>query len=59
MGDAVKTLKVAVIGCGRVSVMHFGAIQDTKNVELVACCDIKPDRADEAERLIARHPDEL
>ena len=46
MDNAVKTLRVAVIGCGRVSVMHFEAIKDTANVELVACCDNKKDRAD-------------
>ena len=42
-----KVLKVAVIGCGRVSVMHFSAVENlSKYAKLVACCDIKPDRAD-------------
>ncbi len=38
--------KVAVIGCGRISVMHFDGIFSVPNVKLVACCDIKKDRAD-------------
>jgi predicted dehydrogenase len=48
MGSSVKKLKVAVIGCGRVSVMHFGSIALLEEAELVACCDIKKERAEEA-----------
>ena len=48
MGNAVKKLKVAVIGCGRVSVMHLGSIALLDEAELVACCDIKKDRAESA-----------
>ncbi len=44
----MKKLKVAVIGCGRISVMHFGAIIASEAAELVACCDIKADRANAA-----------
>ena len=47
MENSLKKFKVAVIGCGRVSVMHLVSIEMLKNVELVACCDIKKDRADE------------
>ncbi len=43
-----KKLRVGVIGCGRISVMHFVSIASIDEVELVACCDIKKDRADEA-----------
>ncbi len=46
MENALKKFRVAVIGCGRVSVMHFVSIEMCKDVELVACCDIKKDRAD-------------
>ena len=46
MGNVVKKLKVAVIGCGRVSVMHLGSIALLEDAELVACCDIKQDRAE-------------
>ena len=41
----MRKLKVAVIGCGRVSVMHFVSIAQSSRAELVACCDIKPERA--------------
>ncbi|MBR2377062.1 MAG: Gfo/Idh/MocA family oxidoreductase [Clostridia bacterium] len=43
-----KRLKVAVIGCGRISVMHFFAISQLKDIAtLVAICDNKPNRADD------------
>lgn len=42
-----KTLKVGVIGCGRISVMHFGSIEHFDDAKLVACCDIVKERADE------------
>lgn len=37
--------RVAVIGCGRISVMHFYALTLEPRVELVACCDIVRERA--------------
>ena len=43
-----KKLRVAVIGCGRISVMHLGSIARLDDVELVACCDIRKDRAEAA-----------
>ena len=43
-----KKLRVGVIGCGRISVMHFVSIKSIPDVELVACCDIKKDKADAA-----------
>ncbi len=39
-------MKVAVIGCGNVSVMHFNALKDNPDTEIVAVADIKPERAD-------------
>lgn len=39
-------MKVAVIGCGNVSVMHFNALRDNPDTEIIAVADIKPDRAD-------------
>lgn len=39
-------MKVAVIGCGNVSVMHFNALKGNPDTEIVAVADIKPDRAD-------------
>ena len=42
----MKKLRIAVIGCGRVSVMHFVSIEQSARAELVACCDIKKERAE-------------
>ncbi len=46
MDNSLNKFKVAVIGCGRISVMHLSAIEKFDNVKLVACCDIKKERAD-------------
>ncbi len=40
-----KQFKAAVIGCGRISVMHFDGILRSPLTRLVACCDIRPERA--------------
>lgn len=42
----MKKLRVGIIGCGRISVMHLVSAQTLNQAELVACCDIKQDRAD-------------
>ena len=44
----MEKLRVGVIGCGRISVRHLLPLTSIDEVELVACCDIKKDRADEA-----------
>ena len=44
----MKKYRAAVIGCGKISVMHCISILNQKNVELTAVCDIKEDRAREA-----------
>lgn len=41
-------LKVAVIGCGSISCMHLDPAVALEEAELVAVCDIKPDRAERA-----------
>lgn len=41
----MKKLRVAVIGCGRISLMHLTPANMLEESELVACCDIKEDRA--------------
>jgi UDP-N-acetyl-2-amino-2-deoxyglucuronate dehydrogenase len=38
------TVRAAVIGCGDVSSVHFGAISKLDDVELVAVCDTDPGR---------------
>ena len=42
----MQKLRIGVIGCGRISVMHLVPIVHSKHAELIACCDIKKDRAD-------------
>ena len=44
----MKKLRVGVIGCGRISVRHLLPLTAIDEVELVACCDIKKQRADDA-----------
>ena len=44
----MKMLKVAVIGCGSISVMHLDSIAAVEEAQLVAVCDNKPDRAQAA-----------
>ena len=41
----MKKLRVAIIGCGRISVMHLVSATVLDEAELVACCDIKEERA--------------
>lgn len=39
-------MKVAVIGCGNISVMHLEALRNNPGTEIIAVADIKPERAD-------------
>ena len=39
-------MKAAIVGCGNISRMHFGAISEIEDVEIVAVADIKKERAD-------------
>lgn len=41
----MSRLKVAVIGCGNVSVVHLAPIVESDVADLIAVCDIKPQRA--------------
>lgn len=45
-----KALRVALVGCGRISRNHFEAIAATPGLALSAVCDIIPERADAAAR---------
>jgi UDP-N-acetyl-2-amino-2-deoxyglucuronate dehydrogenase len=40
-----QTFRVALVGCGRISKNHFEAIEKIDGLELVAVCDIDPERA--------------
>jgi len=42
----MKKLRVGIIGCGRISPMHLISADTLEQAELVACCDIKKDRAE-------------
>src|SRR5438876_409897 len=40
-----RKIKIALVGCGRISMSHFQAIQHFSNdLELVAVCDVNPVR---------------
>ena len=41
-------IRIALAGCGRISRNHFEAIEKVNGLELVAVCDIIPERAREA-----------
>ena len=45
MSDPVR---VALVGCGRISQTHFQALAEIDDLELVAVCDIVEERAREA-----------
>jgi len=45
-----RPIRLALIGCGRISKNHFEAIRDNGQLELVAVCDIHPERAATAGR---------
>lgn len=48
---SIKMYKIALVGCGRISVNHIEAIDKLKSeqlAEIVACCDIVKERAEEA-----------
>ena len=46
----MEKLRVAVIGCGNISVMHLDSIKAFDAAELVAVCDVKEDRATAASK---------
>lgn len=48
MSENNRKLRVGVIGCGRISVMHFASIVSIDEIELVACCDVVKERAEAA-----------
>src|SRR5690554_4721405 len=40
-----KTFRVGIIGCGNIFPMHAVSLASMENIELVAVCDVKEDRA--------------
>lgn len=45
---SVRSVRLALVGCGRISKNHFDAIRDVPGLELSAVCDIVEERAKEA-----------
>ena len=43
MADPIKT---GIIGCGNISPAYLNSIQRLEDIEVVACADIRPERAD-------------
>ncbi len=41
-------VNIGLIGCGRISTNHFQAIEQQKDAQVIACCDIIEERAREA-----------
>ena len=41
----MKKLRVGIIGCGRISVMHLVSADNLEEAQLVCCCDIVEERA--------------
>lgn len=46
MANINGKVRVGIIGCGRISIMHFESADHLDTAELVACCDIRPERAE-------------
>ncbi len=42
---STKRIRVGVIGCGSVSRMYFPNLKESRFVEIVSACDIRPERA--------------
>lgn len=52
----MKEYRAAIIGCGNIYPMHANSIEKLDNVQLVAVCDHKPERAKEAAARYACQP---
>ncbi len=46
-----KKFKTAIIGCGGISITHITALQAIGNADIVAICDIREDRLENASKL--------
>jgi len=46
----METKKLGLVGCGRISSKHFSAIEQIEGAEIVCCCDIIEQRAQDAAR---------
>ncbi len=48
----MRKLKCAIIGCGAISDTHINSITENNLSEIIAVCDIKPERAERAAKTI-------
>ncbi|MDP8322813.1 MAG: Gfo/Idh/MocA family oxidoreductase [Candidatus Stygibacter australis] len=46
----METKKLGLVGCGRISSKHFSAIAQIEGAEIISCCDIIEQRAQDAAR---------
>ena len=54
----MRKLKIAIVGCGRVSIMHLKSAMMLRELcELVAVCDVKAERADAAAKKYGANKD--
>ena len=44
----MEKIKIALIGCGRISGKHFASLNEVPEFELVAVCDTDKEKADKA-----------
>ncbi len=49
-------MKIGIVGCGNVAKNHFTALENIKNCEITAVCDIKRERADEKAKEFNANP---
>lgn len=49
------TIAFGLIGCGRIADRHIASLAKCEKAQLLAVCDIHPERMDEAERLYVSH----
>ena len=49
-GRTPERVRIALVGCGRISRSHLEAIDAIAGMELAAVCDVVPDRAEQAGR---------
>ena len=43
----MKTYRVGVVGCGGIAQVHGAVLRDLEGVELIACADIRRERAED------------
>ena len=47
----MSSINFAIVGCGRIAQRHAEHIKNTDSCELIACCDIDEDKANQLARM--------